>query len=199
MNTLQPHVAVIMYRGIHLPSYLEGCRYELVAADGRLAHYHLPESGTDIFHVPHPGSMNRIEGTEHFRDALKTAFQSRGLVAEFPRFLSGQKEGEQVVNYLMRTAPDPSEEFHKYKFVAWMAVELRKRDAFMSVPALIEVVNARGYTTNYGTAFEGGRGSYKLVSGTYHRMLEWDYPDDARAVAEAFRQPNFEYAYRVED
>lgn len=80
-----------------------------------------------------------------------------------------------------------------------MAVELRKRDAFMSVPALIEVVNARGYTTNYGTAFEGGRGSYKLVSGTYHRMLKWDYQDDARAVAEAFRQPNFEYAYRVED
>ena len=103
------------------------------------------------------------------------------------------------MEFLSRSSPEPSEKFNKYEFVAWMAVELRKRDTYMSVPALIDMVNARGYTTNYGTSFEGGRGSYKLVSGTYRRMMEVDSPDRAQAVAEAFRRPNFEYAYNTDD
>jgi hypothetical protein len=65
----------------------------------------------------------------------------------------------------------------------------------MSVPTLVSLVNGQGYLTNYGTEFSGGRGSYKLVSGTYHRFNSAGHADRARNVALAFRKPNFDYAY----
>jgi hypothetical protein len=67
----------------------------------------------------------------------------------------------------------------------------------MSVPALCTLLNEHGYRTNYDKEFTGGRGSYRLVSGTYHRM-EDKFPDRAHNVAVAFRRPNFEYAYNAE-
>ena len=66
---------------------------------------------------------------------------------------------------------------------------------FMSVPTLVSLVNGQGYCTNYDTEFIGGRGSYRLVSGTYHRLESGGHAARARNVALAFRKPNFEYAY----
>jgi hypothetical protein len=198
VETLRPHVAVVMYRGIHLPTYFEGYRVETVWKDGRLTHYRLPEVEVDVFHAPHPGSMNRIEGTNHFRDRLKELFLSHGLTAVFPGFLTGQEEGRKVMKYLQDKAPEISQSFDKFEFVAWAADELTKRDVFMSVPTLMNLVNAKGGTTNYGEPFSGGRGSYRLVSGTYHRMKAAGRPDAAHNVAVAFRRPNFEYAYDTE-
>lgn len=197
-ETLRPHVAVVMYRGIHLPTYFEGYRLEEVSREGRLTHYRLPEAGVDVFLVPHPGSMNRIEGTDYFREKLKELFVSHGIAAVFPQFLAGQDEGRQVMEYLQNKAPAISPDFDKYEFVAWVADELKKRDTFMSVPKLMDLVNAKGGTTNYGEPFCGGRGSYRLVSGTYHRMMAAKSPDRAHNVAVAFRRPNFEYAYNTE-
>jgi hypothetical protein len=197
-ETLRPDVVVVMYRGIHIPTYFEGYHLETVSMDGRLTHYRLPEAGVDIFHVPHPGNMNRIEGTDYFRDKLKALFVEHGFTSIFSNFLSGQEEGKKAVEYLHARAPDITQSFDKYKFVGWVAEELAKRDAFMSVPALINLVNARGGETNYGTPFTGGRGSYRLVSGTYWRMMAAEFPDRARNVAVAFRRPNFEYAYETE-
>ena len=197
-ETLRPDVVLVMYRGIHIPTYFEGYRLETISKDGRLAHYRLPETGVDIFHVPHPGSMNRIEGTDYFRDKLKGLFVEHGFTSLFNNFLTGHEEGKKAVEYLHAKAPAITKNFDKYEFVSWVAEELAKRDAFMSVPALMELVNAKGGETNYGTLFTGGRGSYRLVSGTYWRMMAAELPARARNVAVAFRRPNFEYAYETE-
>ena len=198
VETLQPHVAVLMYRGVHFPTYFEGYRYEMVSSDGRLTHYRLPEVGVDLFHVPHPRSMNLIEGTDHFCEKLTEFFHRHGLSAAFPEFLNGQKDGEKAMDYLRNNAPNAGSGSDKYECVAWVADELKKRDTFMSVPSLCTLLNEHGYRTNYGEEFSGGRGSYRLVSGTYHRMEESGYPERARNVALAFRRPNFEYAYSVD-
>jgi hypothetical protein len=116
----------------------------------------------------------------------------------FNNFLTGHEEGKKAVEYLHAKAPAITKNFDKYEFVSWVAEELAKRDAFMSVPALMELVNAKGGETNYGTLFTGGRGSYRLVSGTYWRMMAAELPARARNVAVAFRRPNFEYAYETE-
>ncbi len=68
----------------------------------------------------------------------------------------------------------------------------------MSVPALMDLVNTKGGRTNSGIEFRGGRGSYKLVSGTYKRMIDGGTPERAHNVAVAFRRPNFEYAYETD-
>jgi hypothetical protein len=197
-ETLSPHVVLLMHRQINIPAYFEGYHPNVVLKDGRLTHYQLPEVGVDIFHVPHPRSMNFGEGTDYFRDKLKELFVQRGFTSVFSNFLSSQKEGKKAMDYLHAKAPAITQNFDKYEFVGWVAEELAKRDAFMSVPALMDLVNARGGETNYGTPFCGGRGSYRLVSGTYHRLISAGQPDRAHNVAVAFRRPNFEYAYDTE-
>lgn len=197
-ETLRPDVVVVMYRGINIPTYFEGFRTEMVSRDGRLTHYRLPDVNVDVFHVPHPGSMNRIEGTDYFRDKLKELFVQHGVSSVFDNFVSGQEEGRKAMAYLHTKAPAITRSFDKYQFVAWVAEELAKQDAFMSVPALMDLVNAKGGMTNYGTPFSGGRGSYRLVSGTYHRLVAAENPAGAHNVAVAFRRPNFEYAYETD-
>lgn len=202
-ETLRPHAAVVLCRGMNPNTYFEGCRYEKISTEGRLTHYRLPDigdKGVDVFHVPHPGSMNRIEGTDLFRAKLKDLFKRHKITTPFPEFLKGQKETEalEIMDYLQTRAPAPSPSFNKYVFVSWVAEELTKRGTFMSVPTLINLVNARGDKTNYNTEYSGLRGSYKLVSGSYHRMKKLGTPEgDAKAqnIAVAFRKPNFEYAY----
>lgn len=197
-ETLRPHVVLVMYRGINIASYFDGYGPVIVSRDGRLTHYRLPEVGVDVFHVPHPGSMNRIEGTDYFRDKLKELFIKHGFTTVFSKFLTGREEGKIATEYLHAKAPAITQDFDKYEFVSWVAEELTKRDVFMSVPALVELVNAKGGETNYGTPFTGGRGSYRLVSGTYWRLKNGGHPERAHNVAVSFRRPNFEYAYETD-
>jgi hypothetical protein len=200
-ETLKPHAAIVLWRGMNPATYFEGYRFEVVSREGRLIHYRLPEIGVDVFHAPHPQSMGRIERADHFCSKLKELFFKGNQTKPFPKFLYGQADAEEVLQYLQHHAPPRSPVFDKYAFVAWVAEELRKRDTFMSVPTLIELVNTHGDKTNYGTEYIAGRGSYKLVSGTYHRMKALGSPDgDTKAhnVAVAFRKPNFEYAYSTD-
>jgi len=198
VETIQPHVAIVLWRGMNPHTYFEGLKWEKVSQDGRLAHYRLPEIGVNVFHAPHPRSMGYIEGADHFCGKLKELFFQQGVTKLFPGFLAGQAEGESVMDFIRTRAPVAAPGFDKYAFVDWVAEELRKRGTFMSVPTLVTLVNAQGYRTNYGTEFSGGRGSYKLVSGTYHRLEDAGHFDRARNVAVAFRKPNFEYAYNTE-
>lgn len=201
VETLKPHAAVILWRRMNPKSYFAGYTHQIVSRDGRLTHYHLPEVGVDVFHVPHPRSMGYIEGADHFCAKLKELFSQRGIMKPFPEFLAGQSQEQEAMEFLRHHAPPAGPGFDKYAFVSWVAEELCKRATFMSVPTLIDLVNAQGYKTNYGTEFSGGRGSYNLVSGTYHRMKANGSPDaekKAHNVAAAFRKPNFEYAYNTD-
>jgi len=198
VETLKPRAAIVLWRGMDPATYFEGYSYEVLPEDGRLKHYRLPEIGVDVFQVPHPRSMGFIEGADHFCTKLRDLFFQHGITKPFPEFLKGQSEAQDVMDYLQRNAPSRGPSFDKYAFVSWVAEELRKRDTFMSVPALIGLVNAQGYRTNYDTEYSVPRGYYKLVSGTYHRLESAGEPNRARNVALAFRKPNFDYAYDTE-
>jgi hypothetical protein len=195
VETIKPQAAIVLCRGMNPARYFEGYAYEVVSEDGRLKHYRLLEIGVDVFHAPHPQSMSFIEGADHFCEKLKELFMRHGIIKRFPEFLSRQSEADDNLHFLKRNAPPRGPGFDKYDFVDWVAVELRKQGTFMSVPTLVSLVNGQGYLTNYGTEFSGGRGSYKLVSGTYHRFNSAGHADRARNVALAFRKPNFDYAY----
>jgi hypothetical protein len=198
-ETLRPHVAVILWKGMDPHTYFEGLPYEIVSNEGCVIHYRIASHDVDIFHSPHPNNMRFGEGADYFCGKIKELFLLHGLTTIFPKFLSGQEEGRLVMNHIRAQASRQTSTMDNFQFVAWVADELKKRDTFMSVPALCELLNSQGYTTNYGTEFSGGRGSYRLVSGTYHRLDEAGEPDRATNVALAFRRPNFEYAYSVED
>lgn len=198
IDVLRPHVVLIMYRGLNRAAYFDDCEIETVAQRGRLTHFFLPKEKVDVIHVPHPGSMNRIEGADYFCTTLNEVFRARGRTVAFPEFLNGQQEAREVIDHLRNQAPATGTGFDKFAFVSWLADELAKRGTFMSVPALAELLNERGEETNYGTEYTGGRGTYGLVRHAYHRQQRLKSPEgDAKAhnIAVAFRRPDFSYAY----
>ena len=198
IETLKPHAALILCRGINPATYFKGYHYEVVSKEGRLTHFHLPEIEVDAYHAPHPGSMNRIEGADYFLPKIRELFFRHKITVPFPKFLAGKDEDREVMEYFNKKIPTICPDFNKFEFVARVADELKKRDAFMSVPKLMDLVNMKGGRANNGDNFSGGRGSYRLVSGTYWRMMAAELPDRAHNVAVAFRRPNFEYAYNTE-
>jgi hypothetical protein len=198
VETLRPHVAVILWKGMNPQTYFEGLDYDCVSEEEGVTHYRIEPGGIDVFHCPHPNNMKFTEGAAHFRDRIREAFERRGIPLIFPEFLSGQAEGQAVMDFLQEHSPLP-EQMDKFEFVAWVADELRKRGTFMSVPALCELLNFRGFTTDYGDGYSGGRGSYRLISAAYHRQTDAGAHERANNIALAFRRPNFDYAYSVED
>ena len=140
--------------------------------------------------------MNINEGAVHFIDKIKSLLIRQKVIVPFPQFTTCKEEGIEVMEYFQYKAKVICSDFDKYAFVNWVAEELTKRNAFMSVPALIDLVNSKGGRTNYGTLFSGGRGSYRLISATYDRLNKYDKLG-AQRVADAFLKPNFEYAYNT--
>jgi hypothetical protein len=198
VETLRPHVAVILWKGMNPRTYFEGLEYECVSEGDGVTHYRILPGAIDVLHCPHPNNMKFTEGAEHFQGKIRELFEQRGMLAVFPEFLAGQAEGLAVMNFLLEHAP-LHQEADKFEFVAWVADELKKRGTFMSVPALCDLLNSRGYTTNYGNEYSAGRGSYRLISASYHRQAGAGSADRAHNVAVAFRRPNFDYAYSVGD
>jgi hypothetical protein len=197
VDSLQPRVVVVLWKEMDPASYFAGYDHTRVDDRDGVRHYRIPSSDLDIFHVPHPGRM-RWEGipAEHYCAQLVARLLSNRLTVEFPNFVRECEKSEDVLRFLRTSALGPSAQ-DKFQFVEWVAEELAKRASFMSVPTLCTLLNGLGYETDYGEEYTGGRGAYRLISGTYHRLDNAGKGDRAQMVAEAFRQPNFEYAYDV--
>ena len=66
----------------------------------------------------------------------------------------------------------------------------------MSGEELAEHLNRNNFLTSYGTEYQGGRGTYKLIRETYHWLeSELKLPNEARKIAEVYVKPNGTYAY----
>ena len=88
---------------------------------------------------------------------------------------------------------------NKKKHYVWqLAAFLINHNTQMSAEELAEHLNRNKIFTSYGTEFEGGRGTYKLIAETYHWLENMQLQDEARKVAEAYVKPDGTYAYDTE-
>jgi hypothetical protein len=197
LKTLSPRVVLISCKTVD-DSFFNGLeKSELSSEEEGIRHYRIEGYDVDIFHTYHPGWMRNVGGPWSFLNSIREMMEKRGLAPRFPEFVTTGETGDGVIDLLMRSAPRPDgNNQRKYELVAWVAKELNKHRAFMSVPRLAQLVNDLGYTTNYGTAYVGTRGSYRLVRGAYHRAMNAGNQESATQIAETFRKPNFTYAYQ---
>ena len=65
----------------------------------------------------------------------------------------------------------------------------------MSGPELADHLNRNGFTTSYGSEYEGKRGTYTLISATYKELTSLNRISDAENVAKAFVKENGTPAY----
>jgi hypothetical protein len=194
LQALRPKVVLVLWKNMSPATYFTGYKWDehtTMEGSGPVRHYRIPAEGVDIFHVPHPTRMKFEGGAGRFCDELTKLFYQNNLTVPFPNFVRQNNDSNGVVNHLRKFAP---RNVDKFGVVTWVAEELKKRESFMSVPTLCRLLNDLGYRTNYGTEFSGKRGSYRLVSSTYHRLKACE-PDQAALVAQAFRRPDFQYAY----
>jgi hypothetical protein len=205
LETVRPRVVVVLWKGMNPDSYFAGYEFTKIEERDGIGHFHIPgegAEGVDIFHAPHPVGM-RWEGiqADHVCAQLIARLQSNNLTVLFPAFIQHSSDSENVIAHLKKSAPPRSDKFNKFDFVEWVAEELKKRGSFMSAPSLAQLLNDLGYRTNYDSEYAGApraRGIYNLISGTYHRLDRAGKSNRAKMVAEAYRKPNFEYAYNTE-
>lgn len=166
VQTLSPRVVILLHKGLNSATYFWEYQVEKISQQDGITHYRLPQIQVDVFHVPHPVNMKFHQGADHFCTKLAELLIANKLAPRFPQFLKGQAEAQGVMEFLYHNAPAQGG-CDKFEFVAWVATELKKHDSFMSIPALCDLLNRKGYKTDYGSSYEAGRGSYRLVRGAY--------------------------------
>lgn len=66
----------------------------------------------------------------------------------------------------------------------------------MSGEELAVHLNRNNFLTNYGTEYQGGRGTYTLIRETWNWLQnDLHLTDEAAKVAEVFVKPDGSYAY----
>ncbi len=84
----------------------------------------------------------------------------------------------------------------KKVYIGKLGVFLHSQKKVMSGEELAEHLNRNNFLTSYGTEYQGGRGTYKLIKQTWIWLkhdLNLDF--EAEAVALAFVKSNGNYAY----
>lgn len=86
---------------------------------------------------------------------------------------------------------------NKKKYYIWqLASFLASHGMTMSAEELAAHLNRNEFLTSYGTEYQGGRGTYKLIKETWDWLQNGlQLPDEAKKVAEAFVKPDGTYAY----
>ena len=199
LTTLEPHVVLVLCK--KLPhEFFEGIQRGKTVRKGKLACCKVNTAGGEVVSVIrtyHPAA--RIAGGP--RSLLNEIHDVLGefkLVTDYPKFVVQDESGEDIMDTLSdsyrRNNPSNGD---KYQFIEWVASQLRKHGAYMSVPALSQLLNRMGYRANRGVPFNGKRGTYKLVRGAYNRARGRGDEQAANMIAKTFCRPDLTHAYKT--
>ena len=84
----------------------------------------------------------------------------------------------------------------KKTYILRLATFLHANSMVMSGDELAAHLNRNSFLTSYGTEYEGGRGTYRLIRQTWKWLNdELGLPQEAEHVALAFVKPDGGYAY----
>ena len=84
----------------------------------------------------------------------------------------------------------------KKTYIWKLAVFLYSQEMVMSGEELADHLNRNKFLTSYGTEYQGGRGTYRLIKQTWAWLNDdLGLDKEALCVARAFVKPNGGYAY----
>lgn len=83
----------------------------------------------------------------------------------------------------------------KKTYIWKLAIFLASNGMKMSGEELADHLNRNNFLTSYGTEYQGGRGTYKLIHETYNWLKDLGLQNEADKIAEAFVTPNGDFAY----
>lgn len=149
-----------------------------------------------VVNIPHPqGIMFRRDNhkADYYASQLRSILEeNRVFLPMKNEFLADAKMAKEFLDTFAQQLD--SKKLSTRDAVEKIALELRKQDACMTVPLLSRVLTEADFHPTYGGNYQGGRGSYRMLSWFYWHFKN-KKPDVAEAIAEAFKKPNGEYAY----
>jgi hypothetical protein len=84
----------------------------------------------------------------------------------------------------------------KKTYIWKLATFLHSQEMVMSGEELADHLNRNNFLTSYGTEYQGGRGTYRLIKQTWEWLNnELKLDKEALHVARAFVKPDGGYAY----
>ena len=150
-----------------------------------------------VVNFPHPqGIMFRRDNhkADYYAHQLRSVLEENGAFLPMKNeFLADAKMAKDFLDTFARQLD--SKKLSTRDAVEKIALELRKQDACMTVPLLSRVLTEAGFHPTYGGNYQGGRGSYRMLSWFYWHFKN-EKPDVAEAIAEAFKKPDGSYAYK---
>lgn len=84
---------------------------------------------------------------------------------------------------------------NKKEYITKLGEFLTDNKKTMSVPELAEHLNRNNFKTNYGSDFQGKRGTYTLVDAVYDELVDAGNKLKADKVSAAFPKNDGTYAY----
>jgi hypothetical protein len=84
----------------------------------------------------------------------------------------------------------------KKAYIWKLSIFLTSNEMVMSGEELADHLNRNNFLTSYGTEYEGGRGTYKLIKETYHWLVKLELQNEADKVAKSFVKPDGTFAYK---
>lgn len=200
-KTLAPDVSVIMAGRGDTDTYLRNTEISLLWDEDNVRCFQNGDSL--IFNIPHPRGLMYIGGDAQDRCVDKIRQTMINRKHYIPLLIYARNDG--VIEKLTeQVVANKITEYFKtctqkaatpYDAVAMIALELKKQEAYMSVPVLCQLLNQYGFRTKYDTEYSGGRGSYRMVACAYHQFELQGEQDIADAIAYAFTNSNGDYAY----
>lgn len=190
-NLFTPNVSIIMCSRAECNFYLRNTE-KVLMWDQNLVRLWKIANGSIIFSMPHPNNMRWNKGADFYAQTIRQGMIEHGLFQPMPDFMDCDQESEEILNTFFSKCKQNAK--NTREAVAFIATELRKQQATMTVRMLCNILNRLGYRTTYNSEYSAGRGSYKMIS------CAWDYyhvqaPDIAESIAMAFTLPNGKYAY----
>ena len=186
-----PNVSIIMCARPECDYYLRNTEKKLMWDQNLVRLWKLPK-GDIVFNMPHPNRMRWDKGADFYAQIIRQGLMEHGLFQPMQGFIDCDRESEEILHTFFSKCKQNAKTTREA--VAFIATELRKQQATMTVRMLCNILNQLGYKTTYGSIYKAGRGSYRMIS------CAWDYykaqnPDIAESIATAFTLPNGNYAY----
>lgn len=149
-------------------------------------------NGNIVFNMPHPNNMRWNKGADFYAQTIRQGLIEHGLFRPMPEFMDCDQESEEILNsFFLKCKQNAG---NTREAVAFIATELRKQQATMTVRMLCNILNRLDCKTTYGSKYEGGRGSYQMISRAW-QYYQSQAPDIAESIATTFTLPNGKYAY----
>ena len=150
LETLEPNVIILTCKSINKIELFEGLNVSESTVAKGIVSYSLEGYNTIILHTFHPGYMRNVGGPWSFLNELRDLLCNLNLAPSYPEFVIDDEAGDLITEQLLGSYHQNNLNYGRFEFIEWIASELKKRNAFMSVPTLAKLLNRANIKTSYG-------------------------------------------------